>query len=73
MNDVQTFNATTESIEHVSSLITRYAMIEELYLRVSSAATEHLAESLVYLYTAILQYLLRARRYYARNTAGTMS
>lgn len=70
MNDVQTEDATTESLEHISSLITHYAMIEALYLRTSSAAVDQLVDALVRLYTAILVYLLRAKRYFSRNTGG---
>lgn len=73
MNDVQTQDATTESLEHISSLITHYAMIEALYLRNSSAAVDQLVDSLVRLYTAILVYLIRAKRYFARNTGGITS
>lgn len=70
MNDVQTHDATTESLEHISGLITHYAMIEALYLRSPSAVVDQLVDSLVRLYTAILVYLLRARRYFSRNTGG---
>jgi hypothetical protein len=70
VNDVQTHEATTESLEHISSLITHYAMIEALYLRSSSTAADQLVESLVRLYTAILVYLIRARRYFSQNTGG---
>lgn len=70
VNDVQTHEATTESLEHISSLITHYAMIEALYLGSSSNAVNQLVESLVRLYTAILIYLIRARRYFAQNTGG---
>lgn len=70
MNDVQTEDATTESLEHISSLITHYAMIEALYLRNSSAEVDQLIDALVRLYTAILVYLIRAKRYFSRNTGG---
>lgn len=70
VSDAQTFNAASESLEQISSLIARYAMVEELYLRVASAATQQLTESIVSLYSAVLHYLLKARRYYSRNTGG---
>lgn len=70
MNDVQTDDATTESLEHISSLITHYAMIEALYIRNSSAAVDQLIDALVRLYTAILVCLIRAKRYFSRNTGG---
>jgi hypothetical protein len=70
VNDVQTHDAVTESLEHISGLITHYAMIEALYLRTPSSAVDQLVESLVRLYTAILEYLLKAKRYFSRNTGG---
>lgn len=70
VNDVQTFNAASESLEQISSLIARFAMIEDLYLRVASAATQLLTEAIVNLYTAVLRYLLKAKQYYSRNTGG---
>lgn len=68
VNDVQIHDATAESLEQVSGLITRYAMIEGLYLNAVSAIKEQLKNAIVRLYTAVLTYLLKARRYYARNT-----
>ena len=70
VNDVQIHDATAESLEQISSLIARYALIEELHLNTVSAIREQLKAALVRLYTAVLAYLLRARRYYARNTTG---
>lgn len=73
VNDVQIHDATAESLEQVSSLITRYAMIEGLYLNIVSPVQEQLKNALVRLYTAVLILLLKASRYYAQNTAGLTS
>ena len=61
-----------EGIEHVSNLITRYTIFESLYLRTSAtaAADDQLRQSLVKLYSAVLEYLAKAARYYNRNTAS---
>lgn len=48
-------------------------MIEGLYLNAVSAIKEQLKNAIVRLYTAVLIYLLKARRYYARNTPGLTS
>jgi hypothetical protein len=62
-----------EGMELVSNLITRYAIIEDLYLQTTSAAKDRLTQPLVKLYAAILKYLSKARRYYDRNTAGAFA
>jgi hypothetical protein len=59
-----------EGLEHVSNLITRYAIFENLYLHVDSAVEGQLADAIVGLYTAILTYLSKARRYYHLNSGG---
>ena len=59
-----------EGIELVSKLITRYAVIESLYLSVDSSLAEHLVEAIVTLYTAILRYLIQAQKYYQKRTSS---
>ena len=71
MNDVETFGSMAEGLEHVSNLITRYAIFENLYLHVGSAVEDQLADAIVGLYTAILTYLSNAKRYYTLNTGGS--
>ena len=71
MNDSHTFEAIAGGLEYVSSLIVRYAMIEAFYLQDPSMARQHLNDAIVRLYTAILVYLCKARRYYGQNTTGT--
>lgn len=77
MNDSQTFGAMVEGMELVSNLITRYAILEKLYLRTvtrSEAEAEgkkQLAQAILKLYIAVLVYLSKAKRYYSRHTAST--
>lgn len=71
MNDAETFGSMAEGLEHVSNLITRYAIFENLYLHVDSAVEDQLADAIVRLYTAILTYLSKASRYYHLNTGGS--
>jgi hypothetical protein len=63
-----------EGMEFVSNLITRCAILEKLYLHttvvIKSAAKDELVKAILELYTAILKYLSRARRYYGRNTTS---
>jgi hypothetical protein len=70
VNDSQTYGAMIEGLELVSSLITRYARVEDLYLKGTTAEKEQLADSIVRLYTTMLVYLSRARRFYDRKTGG---
>jgi hypothetical protein len=72
VNDAQTFGAMAEGVEFISNRITRYAIIEELYMRQDSTARHHLKQAIIKLYTAILQYLFKAKHYYERSTAGTI-
>jgi hypothetical protein len=61
-----------EGVEFVSNLITRYAIIEKMYLQHNSEARMHLAATVVQLYAAVLTYLGRAGRYYGRRTGGML-
>lgn len=73
INDCQTFGAMIEGVERVSSLITRYDILEKLYLLPTTApalAREQLEKSIVKLYSAMLKYLSKAGRYYSQNTAS---
>jgi len=60
-----------EGLEHVSNLITRYDIFENLYLHVGSAVEDQLPDAIVRLYTTILTYLSKASRYYNLNTSGS--
>ena len=72
VNDIQIFGAMIEGIELVSNLITRYAILEKLYLQtitgMKAAAKDQLEKAILQLYTAVLKYLSKARRYYDRKT-----
>jgi hypothetical protein len=59
-----------EGVEMVSRLITQYAKVEELYLHDVSNQRSNLEHCVTELYVVVLIYLLRAREYYSRTTAG---
>jgi hypothetical protein len=69
-NDSQTFGAMAEGVELVSNLITRYTIVEKLYLEKPSAAKDQLTQAILRLYSAVLMYLSKAKSYYQRNTFG---
>lgn len=64
-----------EGMELVSNVITRYATLEKLYLytvaEIKSSAKDQLVKAILDLYTAVLKYLSKARRYYDRKTYST--
>jgi hypothetical protein len=70
VNDSETYGAMTEGVEMVSRLVAQYAKVEELYLHGVSVQRDQLEQCITELYVAILIYLLRAREYYNRPTAG---
>ena len=70
VNDSETYGAITEGVQIVSRLVTQYAKVEELYLHGVSVQRDQLEQSITELYVSILIYLLRAREYYNRPTAG---
>jgi len=70
VNDSQTYGAMIDGLELVSRHVARYALVEELYLQGTSVEQDHLAELITRVYTSILVYLVKARRYYDRGTGG---
>lgn len=72
MNDSQTFGAMAEGVESVSSLITRYAIVEQLYIQKPSVAKDQLTQAIIKLYTAIMKYLCKAKTYYHKNSISTL-
>ena len=73
MNDKNVFGETIESLETVSRLITRYAILEELYLPRNSPARNQLEDTIVRLYAEILTFLAKARKYLQSSAKGKKS
>jgi hypothetical protein len=61
-----------EGLEIISRVVTRYGLVEILYMKGTSDAQKQLREQLIVLYAAVLRYLCKARRFYSHNTAGEM-
>src|SRR5205814_10309464 len=61
-----------EGMERTAYLVSRYAIFEELYLHNQLSSFDGLERALVELYTTVLLYLSKARRYYDQNTACTL-
>ena len=74
VGDYQIFGAMVEGIQDVANIITRYHIVEQLYLRNSivTKTGDQLSQCLVNLYAAILKFLFKAKRYYDQGTASTL-
>lgn len=70
VNDTRVHGETIQNLEAVSYLITRYAILEELYLQRKSEAREKLEDMVVHLYAEILTFLAKARQYFKSSTRG---
>ena len=68
VNDKKVLGETITNLEAVSHLITRYAILEELYLQRDSAARVELEDMVIRLYAEVLAYLAKAKEYFQRPT-----
>lgn len=70
MNDISLFTSIAEGVESISGLITRYSIVEKLYLSDGnrSVAQNELYEAITNLYTAMLVYLSKAKYYFSGNS-----
>ena len=57
-----------EGMERVAHLISRYALVEALYLTHQGKSTGALVRTLIDLYGVILLFLVKAKQYYSQNT-----
>ncbi len=73
VNDKRVLGEMVENLEAVSHFITRYAILEELYLQRDSAARDKLEDSVVLLYAEILTFLAKARRFFQRPAKSNTS
>ena len=70
VNEHQTNGALLEGLEYITSLIARFAMVEGLYLKEHTVASEQLSNAIIRLYSAVLSFLAKAGKFYSRNTTG---
>ena len=59
-----------EGIECVSRLVTRYALVEAMYLKGRSLLEAQLCNALMRVYTSILVFLAHSMRFFMRCTSG---
>ena len=70
VNDKRVFGEMVENLEAISHLITRYAILEELYIQRDSSARNQLEDMVIRLYAEILIFLAKARNYFQSSTKG---
>jgi hypothetical protein len=73
IKDSQIFGAMMEGLEIIASLLPRYAVFEDIYLREPSIAMERLKDSLIMLYSATLIFLSKTIHYFRRSTVKRMA
>lgn len=75
--DLELFGCMSEGIENVAAVMARYEIIEKLYCRPTSVScsleSRLLNECVIKVYTIILHYLAKARRFWSENTAKRMA
>ncbi len=69
MENVQQYSVIAEGVEQITLALAHYKVVERLYLKRSNESTTHLKNSLTGLYTLILQFLMKAQRFYTKSTA----
>ncbi|KAL8925651.1 MAG: hypothetical protein Q9208_003334 [Pyrenodesmia sp. 3 TL-2023] len=72
VNDTNVSVSTMLGLETVSHLITRYAILENVHTRRNTAASTQLEPFLTDLYSEILMFLAKAKKYFETPTAGNV-
>jgi hypothetical protein len=70
VSDINSYGAFLESMERVTDTVSRYVIIESIYLQPGLDSTSKLESAIVSLYTAILKYICKAKLYFGHNTMG---
>ena len=68
INDVQRFAVVLKGVEIISNLLVRYDIYTTLYLNDNAKSTDEMKRRMVELYTSVLSFLAKAKRYYTRST-----
>lgn len=68
MSDVEIFGAMIEGLELVTKVLAIYADVDRNLLTGSSVMKTQLSAAILKLYSLVLEFLARARVYYAQNT-----
>ena len=69
VENVHQYSVIAEGVEYVVLALTRYKIVERLYLKRSNESTTRLRNELTELYTCILRFLIKAQRFYGKSAA----
>ena len=69
VENVHQYSVIAESVEYVILALTRYKIVERLYLKRSNEPNTRLRYELTELYTCILRFLINAQRFYGKSAA----
>lgn len=64
------YGLVVEGAEKVANIVTRYRIIERLYLAKQYEATIQLQDHITDLYVVALKFLVKAKKFYLMNTAS---
>ena len=69
ISDIVKFDFVVEGAESIARMLGRYAIFEEIYLRRTSKASMELENALVRLYSTILMYESKAKRFFDQSSS----
>ena len=70
VQDNNQYALVVEGAEKVAYIVTRYRIVERLYFAKQYEATAQLQNHITDLYVIALKFLVKAKRFYSKNTAG---
>ena len=69
VENVHQYSVIAEGVEYITLALTRYKIVERVYLTRSNESATPLKNELTELYTCILRFLIKAQRFYGKSTA----
>ena len=70
VQDVNQYALVVEGVEKIAHIMTQYRIVERLYLVKRYEATAQLENHITDIYTLALKFLVKAKKYYQKNTAS---
>lgn len=70
VQDINQYALVIEGAETVANIVTRYRIVERLYLVKQHEITNQLEEHITDLYALVLKFLVKAKKFYLRNTTS---
>lgn len=70
IQDINQYAFVVEGVEKITNIMTQYRIVERLYLVKRYEATAQLENHITDLYALALKFLVKAKKYYQKNTAS---